>query len=116
MKKILAAALLAVGLCGSAQATNFVFSWDANTEADLVGYKMYCALSNTATPPAPPFPLAGATNTVGMTLANVDTTKHWYCAVTAYNLDGLESAYSNIVHVSPFMAPAPPKAFIRIRP
>ena len=77
-----------------AQASTITFIWDANTESDLAGYKLYCSKT-----PTPPFIYVAST-----TLTTIDTIQDLtiegiYCAVTAYNTAGLESSYSNIVYV-----------------
>lgn len=78
------------------------FLWDANTEEDLAGYKLYCSTD------AVNYSLIGATNETTITVT-LGLSKGAYCAVTAYNNYGLESAYSNIVRIYPMVTPGSPK-------
>lgn len=109
MKKFIIAALLLIS-AATAQAKPVTFQWDANTEPDLVGYKLYCKAAPAPTyNTTPPFILVGATNVTTLT-ADLDITiDAQNCAVTAYNDSGLESGYSNVVVIYPFVPPAAPK-------
>jgi hypothetical protein len=110
--------LLAVTLVFAAPARAVVFqgssgntvtlAWDANTEPDLAGYKVYWGRSsghydNTPVPTVAPSP-----NPTFTTPALPNGT--WYFAVTAYNTAGMESGYSNEVSKTIATAPAPPKS------
>jgi hypothetical protein len=92
----------------AAQAANVVtLAWDANTESDLAGYKVYWGKATgvyTNSPIPTVAPSATPTYTTPV-LANGT----WYFAVTAYNTAGLESGYSNEVSKVISTAPAPPK-------
>jgi len=91
-------------LAGTAHAYTVTLQWDANTDTDLAGYKLYYAIANVQ-----PFTGTGATQGVSPviipkgtqigSLAGLDPAKPYFFAVTAYNTSGLESAYSNIVTV-----------------
>lgn len=111
MKRILIVLLLVAGLSLSAEAEAAYrahLTWDANTEADLAGYKVYFGTASgkygapidagkTATPSAPSF--------------NVDLLQDgtYYFAVTAYDTAGNESGYSvEVVKVVDTTAPKTP--------
>jgi len=77
-------------------ATTVQLQWDANTEPDLSGYKVYYNIE--------PFPLADSVpldvnNQTTATINGLDPYQDYYFAVTAYNTAGLESSFSNIVSV-----------------
>ncbi len=105
MKKSISMLMLAVMLfANSAWALDVNLRWDANTETDLAGYKVYYS-PNDATAP---FVGTGATEgaapiDVGLlttaTVSGLNPTLDYYFAVTAYNTSGLESSYSNVVSV-----------------
>ena len=74
-------------------ATNVSFQWDANTEADLAGYKVYRSDVSSSN-----YTEVGdiAAPTVTFTEENVpDGT--WFWVATAYDTYGNESEYSNEV-------------------
>jgi hypothetical protein len=82
-------------LCASAHQTAYAgdvtLEWDPNTETDLTGYKVYYGTSSRtySTPIA-----AGLLSTYTVTGLAPGT---YYFAVTAFNADGMESAFSNEV-------------------
>ncbi len=83
---------------------NLTLAWDANTETDLAGYKVYFGTAS-RTYGAPT--TIGTTNTI--TLYGF-ATGTYYFAVTAFNTSGLESGFSNEVTatiLSPAQPPAP---------
>lgn len=82
-------------------------AWDANTETDIAGYKVYWGkVSRTYTnTPVPTVSQSAAPTFTTPALANGT----WYFAVTAYNTAGLESVYSNEVSKTISSAPAAPK-------
>jgi hypothetical protein len=94
-----------------AQAMNVTFTWDANTESDLAGYKVYYGTSSGgpytgtgATQGSSPvvIPLSFLVN-AGLpeyTLNNVPNSTYYF-VLTAYDSEGLESGYSNQVAASP---------------
>jgi chitinase len=86
----------------SADARDVVLQWDANMEPDLAGYKVYYQADS----PTAPFNGTGAVqgsspidvkNQTTTTINGLDPAKTYYFAVTAYNTNGKESSYSNIV-------------------
>lgn len=92
--------LALVGL--SAKAATVTFSWNANTESDLAGYRFHSGLSSRV-----------YTNSVNVGLATSYTVTNFpydvtgYFAVTAYNTSGLESDLSNELFVN-IPTPVPP--------
>lgn len=85
--------LLHLFICLPLQAATVTLSWDANTEPDIAGYRLYCGLSSRSYTQC-----IETTNTTGV-VSNV--TGQTYFAVTAYNASGLESDFSNevVAHV-----------------
>jgi len=97
--------LVVMLLAGTAHAYTVTLQWDAVTDLDLAGYKMYYANANVQ-----PFTGTGATQGASGTitipkgtqtgsLAGLDPAKPYYFAITAYNTSGVESVYSNIVTI-----------------
>ena len=68
-------------------------AWDANTETDLAGYKVYISTSP-GVYNNPPITLLNVTTYTATTLASGTT---YYFTVTAYNTSGMESTRSNEV-------------------
>ena len=84
--------LLAIAVC--ANAADVTLQWDANTETDLAGYRVYQGSgSNPAT-----FTRVQEVAATTATIKGLDNTSHSF-AVTAINTAGLESAYSNVVTI-----------------
>ena len=91
------------------QAGQVVFEWDANSEEDLAGYRLYQSI-------APGQYTYGSENAVGTITAgtetftltmNVDGTFYW--VLTAYDAAGNESGPSNEVTTDVnFKPPSPP--------
>lgn len=103
MKKLLALLLFVPTI---ASAASISFTWDANTEPNLSGYKLYCSPTNVQ-----PFTLVSSTITNSITSnINVESSIQ-YCAVTAYNDYNLESVYSNVVTLQKMVVPAAPVTF-----
>jgi hypothetical protein len=68
--------------------------WDANSETDLSGYKVYVGHSSRVYDPA--ITTVGVTPSPTYTVTNL-ANGTYYFAVTAFNNTGLESGYSNEV-------------------
>lgn len=96
MKKFLRLSLLFTAILGfflKASAATVSLAWDANTESDLAGYKIYVGTA----------PRVYVTNyTVGkvttLTITNLAYDVTYYFAATAYNTASLESELSNEVN------------------
>ncbi|NTW27547.1 MAG: hypothetical protein HGA36_04440 [Candidatus Moranbacteria bacterium] len=88
--------LMLVILASSAWGLSVSLQWDPNTETDLAGYNVYYS-SDPSVSANPTSALVG--NFTTTTIANLDSSKDWYFAVTAFNTTAVESAYSNIVSV-----------------
>jgi chitodextrinase len=92
-------------------AASVALSWDANTESDLAGYKVYYKADSSS----PPFDGVGAVegaspvdtrNLTTATISGLDPDRTYSFAVTAYNTTGIESAYSNIITVLEAVPPS----------
>jgi hypothetical protein len=92
--KILIVILLLATTVINAGALIVNLRWDANSETDLAGYKVYYGAGNLVTPAIID---VGLVTTASVTGLNDLLT--YYFAVTAYNISGLESGYSNVVIV-----------------
>ena len=103
---VFAAPTRAVVFQGSSGNT-VTLAWDANTEPDLAGYKVYWGRSSGKYENTPVPTVAPSANPTFTTPALPNGT--WYFAVTAYNTTGMESGYSNEVSTTIATAPAPPK-------
>lgn len=122
LSAILACSLLwLAGSATSALAMDVTLAWDANEEADLAGYKLYYDTDSghpyegtgaeNGTAPSPiDVPLAEDEDpdplVVQYTVRNLPEGVHYF-AVTAYNTQGHESAYSNEVSAGGSTPPPP---------
>ncbi|MBE0598446.1 MAG: fibronectin type III domain-containing protein, partial [Desulfuromonadales bacterium] len=77
-------------------------AWDPNTEPDIAGYKIYYQVDS----PTLPYDGTGAREgaspvdvglTTTATLHGLAESRIYYFTVTAYNSDGYESSFSNLV-------------------
>ena len=96
-KFILSIMALVLLVAGPAWAADVTLTWDANTESDMAGYRLY----QKADSAVPPF-IKVQDIPKGTTVANItglDSAHSHSFAVTAYNTAGMESPYSNIVTV-----------------
>ena len=82
-------------------AVDVTFQWDANSESDIAGYKIYYKQDSQSLPfngtgavqgPSP----VDVGNLTTKLLTGLDPSRTYYFAVTAYNTSGIESVYSNI--------------------
>ena len=105
--KALLLTICLLALAFTAHAADVTLQWDANTESDLAGYRVY---QGSGSAPATFTKVQEITApTTSATIKGLDNTSHSF-AVTAYNTAGLESAYSNIVTI-----PAAPLAPVGLK-
>jgi hypothetical protein len=115
MKSLCLAVVAFFLMVGMAMAMDVSLQWDANSESNLMGYKIYYDTDGSGAP----YSGVGATEGVSpIDVGNVttvtihgfpdDATIHF--VATAYNDQGLESDYSNEAIAS--MKPEPPQGFI----
>jgi len=79
-------------LCESALAAQIKLAWDANTESNLAGYKVYYGTSSKSYTGS-----VDARNVTSYTLTGLTQGQTYYISVTAYNTSGSESGYSGEV-------------------
>jgi hypothetical protein len=89
--QFLIALVMLFALGSVARAADATLAWDANTESDLAGYKIY--YGNGSHVYGSPVILGKVTT---YTITNLPAGTYYF-AVTAYNTAGLESGYSNEV-------------------
>ncbi|MBN1833358.1 MAG: fibronectin type III domain-containing protein [Deltaproteobacteria bacterium] len=89
--------------CAPAYSLDITLQWDANTETNLAGYKVYYK-TETSGPPyngtgavEGPSPLHVSRNTTQYILHGLSEDVVYFFAVTAYNTNQLESGFSNEV-------------------
>ena len=127
MKKVMSLFIGLLLITSTAFARSVTLQWDANTEPDLAGYKVYY----NETGSTPPYTGTGATegdspvtvtfdmdenpdsDLVEFTLHNISDYKGVYFAATAYDDQGLESGYSNVVSIDN-PPPAEPQNLITV--
>jgi len=101
-KRLMPLILLLLSWCTPVLALDITLQWDANTETDLAGYKVYYKTETSG----PSYNGIGAVegnspidvgNVTQFTLHDLDEDVTYFFAVTAYNTDELESGFSNEV-------------------
>ena len=103
--KYLIALLAAIGFTAASQSPNFdtvTLEWNANTESDLGGYKLY-ATQNTNL-----WTYVKSVGLVTETTLLLPDQGTWYFTLTAINTGGLESLPSNIAVYTTPVSPAKP--------
>jgi hypothetical protein len=95
MKRLFLALILLM-FAGNGFTADVTLQWDANTEPDLAGYKIY--YGNESGVYGEPI---DAGNVVESTVTGLDDTKSYYFVITVYDneIPSLESDYSNEVFV-----------------
>lgn len=105
MKKILCS-LFIILLCfvgtSYARVYNVTFEWTPNTESDLAGYKLYQSSESQQYTGPIKSDISSDVSTFTMQLNLVNTT---YFVLTAFDVDGNESDFSNEVFYSPDLSP-----------
>jgi hypothetical protein len=88
----------------AAQTTSVTLSWNANSEPDVVGYRLYYGRTSHNYEQNID---AGRSTTA--TIQNLSTGTVYYFAATAYNAAGVESEFSDeVIFRSPIQTPTPP--------
>ncbi len=82
-----------------ARTANATVTWNANTEADLAGYRVYVGTTSGSYNFAGPFEVSGATS---FTVPNLPVGTTYFFAVTAFDKSGNESTKSSEVSKSLF--------------
>lgn len=83
-------------------ASSVALQWDANTESDLAGYKIYYVADLSSFDTAI---ILDVKNVTTYTIANLDPSKAYSIALKAYNIAGMESAFSNVVTIPELTSP-----------
>ncbi|NTV50312.1 MAG: hypothetical protein HGB32_11630 [Geobacteraceae bacterium] len=96
------AAILSLGIASTGVASTVNLQWDANTETDLAGYKVYYGPESSPLESAVP---VDVNNQTVATISNLDPDIAYKFAVSAYNTSGTESSFSNIVTIAEQSAP-----------
>ncbi|MBN1670954.1 MAG: fibronectin type III domain-containing protein [Kiritimatiellae bacterium] len=100
-------------MASTAQAVSAIATWDANSETDLAGYRLYWGTTSRGGATSPPQFSYDQQLQVGVSSSPTATTTGlvagttYYFAVTAFNTNNLESLYSDEV---PFSVPLTPPA------
>ena len=101
-------------MSSTAWAAKITFTWDANTETNLAGYRLYKSATSGSYqygPTSPNFVSSIPDGTETYTMLNVAENQKSYFVLTAYNNNNQESGPSNEVFVD-LTPPAAPKNFI----
>lgn len=94
--------VLFLALATLADAGDIKLAWDANTESDLAGYKLYYGQNSTRYTT-----YVDVGNRTSYTLSGLEDAKTYYLALTAYNTDRAESGYSNEIVAAGIQTPPP---------
>lgn len=84
---------LLLALAGQSRAEQVSLAWDANTEPDLGGYMLYYGTAAQAYSQ-----VINVGKNTQVTVSNLSQGVTYFFAVTAYNLQGAESDYSNEIY------------------
>jgi hypothetical protein len=122
MKKLLI--LMAILLIPAmVQAMDVTLGWDANSEPDLAGYRLYWAhtaggqvVTQTTNRVEIPLTMPGFTKaTPQFTVTGLPNDKECWFRLTAYDTEGLESGFSNEVMAASWIGKPPkPPAILRL--
>ena len=94
--KSVLAAILSLAVATPGFAASVQLQWDPNTETDLAGYKVYYAADTFSLTSSVPVDVL---NQTAPTISGLDPGTSYSFAVTAYNIAGEESSFSNIVTI-----------------
>lgn len=75
-------------------------AWDANTESDIGGYKIYYTMDSLSFDSAIVVDVGNVTTTQ---ILNLDPRHSYSFAAKAYNTSGMESAFSNVVGIDAYL-------------
>lgn len=89
MKKIFVGLIISIIFSSQVYAVDVRLAWDANTDPAVMGYKLYYGLESRTYSPA-----IDAGNVTEIKINDLPDGKNAYFAVTAYDQDGNESAFS----------------------
>lgn len=122
LRKTLFTILIFFLLLSSSYAKDITLEWDANTESNLAGYKVYYKVgssgngvlseydgntlissdgSQTTMPSGFEIPADSSSGKVVNQLSGIDATKAYYFVITAYDTEGQESLPSNEAFLNP---------------
>jgi hypothetical protein len=96
------AAIFSLSMSTPGIASTVSLQWDANTESDLAGYKVYYSADSSPLEGTVPIDVNNQTIT---TINGLDPDKSYTFAVSAYNTTGEESPFSSTVSVSELSPP-----------
>ncbi len=104
--KVLITMLLAFGFIffgfnSISLAKDVTLQWDANSEPDLAGYRVYYKANSSGQPSGDYDTVVDAGNTTSKTIEGLEDDIVYYFAVTAYDTSGLESDFSNEITTAP---------------
>ena len=80
--------------CSHAHAIDYTLSWDANTEPDIAGYRVYYKAGSSGQPSGDYDVIIDVGNVTSKTIEGLEESIVYYFAVTAYDTSGLESVFS----------------------
>lgn len=99
MRLILFLVILLFAVSAYAKEEAYILDWDANTETDLAGYKVYQRYKSQAEYSKIPIAVVTKPTYTGVAYEDEDKIVTICFAVTAFNAAGLESGYSNEVEL-----------------
>lgn len=100
MKKIIGFILLTLLFSLSLYAIDYTLSWDANSEDDLAGYKLYYKANSSGQPEGDYDEMVDVNKVTVYTVENLDENVIYFFSVTAYDESGLESNFSEEVNTN----------------
>lgn len=100
--------VILLSLTSTAQAANVTLTWNANTESDLAGYKIY--QSTISGQYGAPVATLGKVTSTTLTLPDLQVDATYFFAITAYDLASNESGKSSEVSKLVAALPPPPPA------